>query len=189
MKIAFESLGQLSDSQQVRVRHSRSLFRTYGQGHRVFTVNGKRLLVRGAGWWSDMFLRSSPERQEAELRYFRDMHLNVLRMDGKFENDNFLNLADRYGLLLMPGWCCCDHWERWESWKAEDYRISVESLRDRIRWFRNHPCILSWLNGDDNPPPEKVAQLYVNVLKEENWPNPYLASATEKPAAVTGPQA
>jgi exo-1,4-beta-D-glucosaminidase len=42
------------------------------------------------------------------------------------------------------------------------------------------------LNGDDNPPPEKVAKLYVKVLQEENWPNPYLASATGKPAAVTG---
>ena len=71
--------------------------------------------------------------------------------------------------------------------EAKDYTISVESLRDRIRWLRNHPSILAWLNGDDNPPPGKVAQLYVKVLKEENWPNPYLASATEKPAAVTGP--
>ena len=108
-------------------------------------------------------------------------------MDGKFENGHFLDLADRFGLLLMPGWCCCDHWERWSTWKEDDYTISVESLRDRIRWFRNHPSILCWLNGDDNPPPEKVAQMYVRVLKEENWPNPYLASATEQPAAVRGP--
>jgi exo-1,4-beta-D-glucosaminidase len=187
LRIAFESNGRVSDSQQVDfgIRDVSSEFA--GQGHRVFVVNGTRLLVRGAGWWSDMFLRSSPERQEAELRYFRDMHLNVLRMDGKFENDNFLDLADRYGLLLIPGWCCCDHWERWETWKEEDYRVAVESLRDRIRWFRNHPSILSWLNGDDNPPPERVAQLYANVLREENWPNPYLASATEKPAAAAGP--
>ena len=187
LRIAYESKGRVSDSQQVDFGIREVSSEITSQGHRVFMINGKRLLVRGAGWWSDMFLRSSPERQEAELRYFRDMNLNVLRMDGKFENDNFLDLADRFGLLLMPGWCCCDHWEKWETWKEEDYRVSVESLRDRIRWFRNHPSILSWLNGDDNPPPEKVAQLYVNVLKEENWPNPYLASATEKPAAVTGP--
>jgi len=187
MRMAFESQGKVSDSAHISfgIREVTSELTT--QGHRVFMVNGKRLLVRGAGWWSDMFLRSSPERQEAELRYFRDMNLNVLRMDGKFENDHFLDLADRLGLLLMPGWCCCDHWEKWQDWKDEDYRISVESLRDRIRWYRNHPSILAWLNGDDNPPPEKVAQLYVKVLKEENWPNPYLASATEKPAAVTGP--
>ena len=187
MKIDFRINGQVSDSQQVRFGIREVTSELTPEGHRLFRVNGQKMLVRGAGWWSDMLLRLSPERQEAEIRYARDMNLNVLRMDGKFEDDNFLDLADRYGMLLMPGWCCCDHWEKWQDWRDEDYRISVESLRDRIRWFRNHPSILSWLNGDDNPPPEKVAQMYVKVLKEENWPNPYLASATEKPAAVTGP--
>jgi exo-1,4-beta-D-glucosaminidase len=187
MKVDFRINGQVSDSQQVRFGIREVTSELTPEGHRLFRVNGQKMLVRGAGWWSDMLLRLSPERQEAEIRYARDMNLNVLRMDGKFEDDNFLDLADRYGMLLMPGWCCCDHWEKWQDWKDEDYRISVESLRDRIRWFRNHPSILSWLNGDDNPPPEKVAQMYVKVLKEENWPNPYQASATEKLAAVTGP--
>ncbi len=187
LQIVYESQGSVSDSQQVDFGIREVTSELTGQGYRVFMVNGKRLLVRGALWWSDMFLRSLPERQEAELRYCRDLHLNVLRMDGKFENDHFFDLADRLGLLLMPGWSCCDHWEKWEKWKDEDYTISVESTRDRIRWFRNHPSILAWLNGDDNPPPEKVAQLYVKVLKEENWPNPYEASATGKSAAVTGP--
>jgi exo-1,4-beta-D-glucosaminidase len=187
MQMAFESQREVSDSACTSFGIREVTSEITDKGYRVFKVNGKRIQARGAGWWSDMLLRSSPERQEAELRYFRDMHLNVLRMDGKFENAHFLDLADKYGLLLMPGWCCCDHWEQWSSWKPEDYTISVESLRDRIRSFRNHPSILCWLNGDDNPPPENVAQMYVSVLKAENWPNPYLASATEKPAAVTGP--
>ena len=187
MKIEFRANDQVSDTQQVRFGIREVTSELTPEGHRLFRVNGQKLLVRGAGWWSDMLLRPSSERQEAELRYIRDMNLNVIRMDGKLENENFFNLADRFGLLLMPGWCCCDHWERWDEWKDEDYRVSVKSLRDQTRRLRNHPSILSWLNGDDNPPPEKVAELYVKVLKEENWPNPYLASATEKPAAVTGP--
>ena len=186
LKIDFRIDGKLSDSQEVRFGIREVTSELTPEGHRVFMVNGKKILIRGAGWWSDMLLRSSPERQEAEMQYARDMHLNCLRMDGKLEDDNFLDLADRYGILLMPGWCCCDHWEKWEDWKAEDYPIAAESLRDRLRRLRNHPCILSWLNGDDNPPPEKVALQYVKVLEEENWPNPYLASATGKPAAVTG---
>ncbi|MGA2987755.1 MAG: sugar-binding domain-containing protein [Terriglobia bacterium] len=187
MRMAFETHGEVSDTAHISFGIREVTSELTDKGYRVFKVNGKPILVRGAGWWSDMLLRSSPERQNAELRYFRDMHLNVLRMDGKFENNDFLELADRYGLLLMPGWCCCDHWERWATWKEQDYTISRESLRDRLRRLRNHPSILCWLNGDDNPPPAKVAQMYVNVLKDENWPNPYLASATGKAAAVTGP--
>ncbi len=186
LKIEFRINGKVSDSQEAHFGIREITSELTPEGFRLFRINGQKILIRGAGWWSDMLLRSSPERQEAEIQYARDMNLNCLRMDGKFEDDNFLDLADRDGILLMPGWCCCDHWEKWQTWKEEDYTISAESLRDRIRWLRNHPSVLCWLNGDDNPPPEKVAQLYVKVLKEENWPNPYQGSATGKPAAVTG---
>jgi exo-1,4-beta-D-glucosaminidase len=37
--------------------------------HLVYEVNGKNILVRGAGWTSEMTLRYSPERFEQELRY------------------------------------------------------------------------------------------------------------------------
>ena len=31
----------------------------------------------------------------------------------------------------MPGWCCCDQWEKWEKWDAEDQRVGPASLRDQ----------------------------------------------------------
>ncbi len=84
----------------------------------MFHINGKNILVRGAGYTFDMLLRSSPERQEAELRYVRDMNLNAIRFEGKLEDDHFLELCDRYGILVLAGWCCCDHWEKWQDWDA-----------------------------------------------------------------------
>jgi len=30
-------------------------------------------------------------------------------------DDNLYDLADRYGVLIMPGWCCCSGWEEWTS--------------------------------------------------------------------------
>ena len=103
------------------------------QGHRLFHINGKNILVRGAGYTFDMLLRSSPERQEAELRYVRDMNLNAMRFEGKLEDDHFLELCDQYGILVLAGWCCCDHWEKWQEWNAEDETIAAESLRDQLR--------------------------------------------------------
>ena len=29
------------------------------------------------------------------------------------------------GILLMPGWCCCDQWEQWDKWDAEDHRVGA----------------------------------------------------------------
>lgn len=39
------------------------------------------------------------------------MNLNTIRLEGKLEDENFFNLADKYGILVMPGWSCCDAWQ------------------------------------------------------------------------------
>jgi len=39
------------------------------QGYVQFVVNGKPVLIRGAGWAPDMFLRDDPKRMEAEFSY------------------------------------------------------------------------------------------------------------------------
>ena len=70
------------------------------------------------------------------------------------------------GILVMPGWCCCDQWEQWDKWDAEDHRVAPASLRDQILRLRNHPSVLAWLNGSDFPPPADVEQAYLDVLEE-----------------------
>ena len=66
------------------------------KGHRVYHINGQNILIRGAGYSMDLLLRSSPERQEAELNYVRDLNLNAIRLEGKLENEHFLELCDRW---------------------------------------------------------------------------------------------
>ncbi|HEY3122311.1 MAG TPA: glycoside hydrolase family 2 protein, partial [Vicinamibacteria bacterium] len=90
------------------------------------------------------------------------------------------------GVLIMPGWCCCDMWERWAEWTPEHHEIAGASLEDQIRRLRNHPSVFVWLYGSDNPPPPDVEQMYVRILDEQRWPNPSLSSATEKPTSITG---
>ncbi len=186
LEMEFDAAGGVSDraTTQFGIREITSEMTT--QGYRLFKINGKNILIRGAGWSSDMLLRPSPEKEEAEIRYVKDMHLNTIRLEGKLEDEHFFATCDREGILVMAGWCCCDHWERWKSWNEEDYTVSAESLRDQIRRLRSHACLLVWLNGSDNPPPAKVEETYIRILKEEHWPNPYISSATQKPTTVTG---
>ena len=154
----------------------------------MFTVNGKRILVRGGGWASDMLLRpASTDRLRAELRYTREMGLNTIRLEGKLESDEFYDLADEYGILVMPGWCCCDQWEQWNKWDAEDHRVGPASLRDQILRLRNHPSVLVWLNGSDFPPPARVEKAYLDVLRDLRWTKPVLSNATDAPGPISGP--
>ncbi len=114
------------------------------------------------------------------------MGLNTVRLEGKLETQEFFDLADRKGILVMAGWCCCDFWERWPRWQPQDFEIAKQSLRDQIYRLRSHPSLVMWLNGSDNPPPPDVEQMYLDVEKELLWPNPVVSSATGKKTSVTG---
>jgi exo-1,4-beta-D-glucosaminidase len=180
--------GAVSDRDAVRFGIQQMTSELTDKGHRVFKVNGRPLLVRGGGWASDMLLRpASAERLEAELRYVREMGLNAIRLEGKLESDLFYDLADRYGILLLPGWCCCDQWEMWDKWDEEDHRVAPASLRDQILRLRNHPSVLAWFNGSDLPPPAPVERAYLDVLKAAEWSKPVLSNATDTPGPLSGP--
>ena len=133
-----------------------------------------------------MMLRINQSRREAEFRYVKEMGLNTIRLEGKLEDETFMERADRDGILVMAGWCCCDAWEKWGKWGAENKRVSVDSLRDQILRLRNHPSLLVWLNGSDNPPPPDREQAYLDVEKENHWAKPVISSATEKKTEPTG---
>jgi exo-1,4-beta-D-glucosaminidase len=193
--VEFETAGAVSDRQLTRFGIREITSELDSQSHRIFKVNGRNVLIRGGGWSSDIFLRSLPERLKAEFEYVRDMNLNSIRLEGQLQPDRFFDLADHYGILIMAGWCCCSHWEHWThrpdyeegpTWDKEDYEIAAKSQADQIRRLRNHPSLLVWLNGSDNPPPPDVEQMYIDILKQYHWPNPFLSSATAKPTTVTG---
>ncbi len=169
--------GQGSDSSHIRFGIRQITSQIDAANRRVFQINGKIILIRGAGYSFDMLLRSSPERQLAELKYVRDMNLNTIRFEGKLEDDHFFDLMDEMGILGMPGWCCCDQWEKWPTWGKEEEPIAVASLRDQIRRLERHPSVFTFLYGSDRAAPPEVEEKYLQVLKESDWPNPAVASA------------
>ena len=129
------------------------------QGYRLFKINGKQLLIRGGGWSSDMMLRWSAEKLDAQFGYVRDMGLNSIRLEGKLESDAFYAAADHYGILLIPGWMCCDHWQDWGNWSAADHAIAAASVHTQARRMRNHPSVIDFLIGSDETPPADVEKV------------------------------
>ena len=186
LDLEFVTGGRVSDRQHVRFGIREVTAEMTPKGGRLFRINGRRILVRGGGWAPDMFFRPQPERQDAELRYALDMHLNTIRLEGNYEDDGFWQRTDSLGVLVMTGWVCCSAWEEWPKWGPEQYAIAAASLRDQIRRLRAHPSALVWLNGSDNPPPANVEQTYLDIEKHEMWPNPTISSASAKPTQVTG---
>ncbi|HTV47221.1 MAG TPA: glycoside hydrolase family 2 protein [Phycisphaerae bacterium] len=162
-------------------------------GHRLFTVNGVDMVILGGGYAPDLLQRRSlpdyPLWQENQIRYVREMNLNAIRLEGKLEDDAFYDLCDRYGILVMAGWCCCSPWERWKSWKPEQHDVAMASLHYQIRRARTHPALLVWLNGSDNHPPEDIETQYLKIEADLHWPCPVLSCASDadtKPSGQTG---
>lgn len=162
------------------------------QGYRQFLVNGTPVLIRGAGWAPDMFLRDDPKRMEAEFSYVRNLGLNTIRSEGKLEDRRFYDLADRNGIMVLAGWECCDKWESAAKtggapWNAADERVAHASMASEARLLRNHPSVIGFLIGSDNAPPPVIARMYVDTLHAEDWPAPIIAAASDQATAGTGP--
>lgn len=179
--------GLVSNARQIRFGIREFTSELTPAGHRLFRINHKPILIRGAGWSPDMLLRDSPERMREQFALVNDMHLNTIRLEGKLESEQFFDLADEQGILVMAGWCCCDHWEHWKDWTPRDEQIAAASLRAQMLRLRHHASLLVWLNGSDGPPPEKIERMYLGIEQETLWPNPIVSSASATPTVPTGP--
>ena len=180
------SNGAESDSSTVDFGIRQVTSELTSSGGRLFKVNGENVLIRGAAWAPDMLLRWDSKRLDADLNYVKDMGLNAIRLEGKTDRDEFFNKTDRLGILVMPGWICCDAWERWKHWTPETKTIAAASLTDQISRLRNHPSVFVWLYGSDNPPPPEIENMYLGILKDLDWPNPLVSSASEQSTTITG---
>jgi exo-1,4-beta-D-glucosaminidase len=187
LTVSFTEQGAKSDEQSVGFGFREITSELAATGGRLFRINGKPLLIRGAGWSQDMLLRTDEHRLRDQLHLVRDMHLNTIRLEGKLETEDFFHLADEQGILIMLGWCCCDHWEHWKDWTQDDLTIATASLRSQLLRFRSHASILVWLNGSDNAPPANVEAAYLKVEADTHWPNPTLSSAAATNTVGAGP--
>jgi exo-1,4-beta-D-glucosaminidase len=154
---------------------------------REFIVNGRPIMLRGAAWAPDIFQRRSEERQEQEIRLVRDMNMNIIRSEGKLEDDHFYELCDKYGILVMTGWMCCGAWQHPEHWDSAERAVALASDSSIMYWLRNKACLMVWLNGSDMPPTDaSLERSYLDIEKSLKWPNPVIATADGRKSKVSG---
>ena len=168
------------------------------EGHRGFTVNGVPVLIRGGGWVDDLLLDGGRDRIEAQLAYVKHMGLNAVRLEGFWgSGQDLYDIADREGILLMAGWSC--QWE-WEDYLGKpvderyggvlseaDQELVTASLRDQVRWLRNHPSIFTWALASDLVPHPDLERRYRAMLAATDPTRPALVSTGWKESEVSGP--
>jgi exo-1,4-beta-D-glucosaminidase len=171
---------EVSDRQSIRFgirtitqhRDKDEQFLDLGKGGNFYLqVNGKDFLARGAVYTPDLLYRYDPEREAAIIRYVKDLGLNMLRWESKISSEHIVELADEAGIPVMVGWMCCNQWEKWGQWSAEDQTVARASLRSQILMLRSHPASFVWANGSDGLPPTPVLLDYRRILSDLHWQN------------------
>jgi exo-1,4-beta-D-glucosaminidase len=171
---------KVSDAAQIRFgirsitqyRDNDNQFPEVGKGGNFYIkVNGRNFLVRGGVYTPDLLFRYDEKREADILRYVKDLGLNMLRWESKISSEHIVDLADEEGIPLMFGWMCCNQWEMWDQWSAEDHRVADESMRSQISMLRKHASVWIWANGSDGLPPDPVLNRYRAILSESHWQN------------------
>lgn len=138
---------------------------------RQISVNGQRVFIKGGNWIiSDAMLRFTNERYDTEIRYHRDMNLNLIRIWGGAltERPEFYEACDKYGMLVIQDfWFSGDCNGRWvdplkadDQWVRrqypDDHDLVLESANDMIKMIRNYPSLAMWCGGNEIKPPHNI---------------------------------
>lgn len=170
--LQFLSANTVSDEEPVRfgVRQIDNVWDAHTGSMRAL-VNGQRIFIKGGNWIiSDAMLRFSEARYDAEVRFHRDMNLNLIRIWGGAitERPEFYAACDKYGLLVFQDfWFSGDCNGRWldpmkkeDQWTRRQYpdnhRLALQVAADQIRLIRNHPSLAFWCGGNEITPPEDI---------------------------------
>ena len=197
LHVEFVEGDKVSDAEDVRfgIREIHSYLTD--EGYRGFILNGKKVLLRGAGWTDDIYLRDTPETNRLQLEYVRDMNMNTVRLEGFWgTSQNLYNLCDEMGLFILVGWSC--HWE-WEDYlgshceepyggilSEEQISLIARSFEDQVMWLRYHPSIIGWFVGSDMLPKPELEKQYQEFLSKED-DRDYLISAKDQKSEISGP--
>lgn len=190
--------GEVSDCAAARFGFRTVTSELNAHNDTTFIVNGHPFQVVGAGYAPDMFLRWDAAKWETELRYVLDLGFNTVRLEGKNEHPELYDVADRLGVMVMPGWECCDKWEAWSYnhdlavptpvWDDEDYAIAHASMLHEAAMMQAHPSVLTYLIGSDYWPDERATRLYLDALASVDWQLPVIGAASKRGfSPQTGP--
>jgi mannosylglycoprotein endo-beta-mannosidase len=169
-----------SDAAPFGVREAGHYFDTKIKAQ-TFTVNGQKVFIKGGNWIaSDMLLRLSKERYDAEIRFHAGMNMNIIRVwgGGLTERPEFYDACDRYGILVWQDlWIsgdCNGEWpdptkkESQARRKAypDNHTLFLESVTDQVKMLRNHPSLYLWCGSNETLPPADI----LKALEEEIFP-------------------
>ena len=117
----------------------------------TFVVNGEPLFIKGSNWCTlDALMDFRRERYERFIKLAAMQHIQMLRPwgSGMPETDDFYDLCDRYGILVMQEWPTA-----WNSHVTQPYGMLEETVERNTLRIRNHPSLAMVGAGNESGKP------------------------------------
>ena len=196
LNVTVEADGVASDKKDVTFGIRTIESRLTENDYRQFTLNGKDIIIKGAGWTDDIFLRDTPEQLERQVKYVMDMNMNTIRFENIWgKDDTIYDLCDQYGVLALVGWSC--QWE-WENYcglpevehvgciiQPKEIDLASRYFEDQVIRLHNHPAVFAWMTGSDCVPVYELEQRYLETFAKYDY-RPYISSAKNLKSELTG---
>jgi beta-mannosidase len=114
-------------------------------------VNGRAVFVRGVNWIpDDVFVtRVTRERLARRLDQAAGANVNLLRVwgGGRYESDDFYDVADERGLLVMQDFLfACAAYPEEEPFATE---VAAEAA-EQVTRLTSHPSLILWTGNNEN---------------------------------------
>ncbi len=187
LELRFTTAGGPSDREALRfgVREVGSeVTEVDGWLRRDFSVNGRRIEVRGGAWVPDMMLARDRQRILDELRLFRHAGFDLVRIwgGGVTPPSSFFEIADSLGLLVWHDfWITGDVQGTWDKgtrdWPLEG-AVFIANAVSTAKRLRNHPSLLVWTAGNEGYPRRELYDVLRNdVAARIDGTRPFLPTS------------
>ncbi len=113
----------------------------------TFIINKEPHFIKGTGWCTmDPLMDFSMERYDRVLTLAAMQHVQMLRGwgSGMPETDEFYDLCDRKGILVIQEWPTA-----WNSELTQPYDVLEETVRLNTYRLRNHASLVMWGAGNE----------------------------------------
>ena len=136
----------------IAARNSNTVAANHGANMMQVYVNHQPVVLRGGGYCpTDLFLRHNDWQNQGVIDNCQYAGFNMFRDEGKFFDNNLLDLCDEAGIFVMTGWCCCDRHQSPNAWSKCERFLGYEEQYAQIKNLRQHASGGLWYNGSDQP--------------------------------------
>lgn len=148
---------------------------------RVFYINGVKIFCRGGWLQPDALLADTKKGIYDQARLLANANVTLIGSeDMPSPSEDWLDSWDKYGLMnwhvfhqcyrMFPG--------RDTQNNPDNHELATECVRDMVKRYRNHPCIIAWFGVNEVCVAEDLYISTKKAVEELDRTRPYIPTTS-----------